>query len=316
VAFHGAPDSFAIVSRPKPVHRSRPSISATRAAARVALVTCAELPDLDPDDHHLARALEARGISVEAAVWDAPVDWSAYDLAILRSPWDYPERRDEFVAWARGVPRLANRAEVVEWNTDKRYLATLAEAGVRVVPTTWVTAPGQWHPADTGEIVVKPVIGAGSRDTGRYDLARADQHARAVAHVERLVAAGRAVMVQPYLAAVDTHGETALLYFDGTYSHAIRKGAMLTGPDEGVEGLYKPEEITPREATPAERAVADAVLAALPFAVPLYARVDLLPGLDGEPTLIELELTEPSLFLAYAEGAADRLADQIIATLS
>jgi glutathione synthase/RimK-type ligase-like ATP-grasp enzyme len=300
------------------VHQSRPSIFATRAAARVALVTCGELPDLDPDDHLLVDALAARGIGAEPAVWDAPVDWAGFDLAILRSPWDYPERRAEFVAWARSVPSLANPADVVEWNTDKRYLATLAAAGVPVVPTTWVTEAAEataWQPPGAGEIVIKPVVGAGSRDTGRYDVAVPDERALAVAHVARLVAGGRAVMVQPYLPAIDTAGETALLYFGGVYSHAIRKGPMLTGPDVGVAGLYKLEEITPREPTPAELAVAGRVLAALPFPVPLYARVDLVPGLDGEPTLIELELTEPSLFFAHAEGAADRLAARIAAAL-
>ena len=296
------------------VHHSRPSISATRAAARVALVTCAELPDLDPDDRLLAEALTARGVQVEAAVWDAAVDWSACDLALLRSPWDYAQRLAEFLAWARGVPRLVNPAEVVEWNTDKRYLETLAAAGVPVVPTTWVTAPGTWRPADTGELVVKPVVGAGSIDSGRYDLAVPAERDLAVAHVTRLVSAGRPVMVQPYLAAIDTDGETALLYFDGTFSHAIRKGPMLTGPDEPVEGLYKPEEISTREPTPEQLAVAGKVLAALPFPVPLYARVDLVPGPDGEPVLLELELTEPSLFLAHADGAAERLAALIAAT--
>ena len=47
----------------------------------------------------------------------------------------------------------------------------------------------------------------------------------------------------------------------------------------------------------------------------LYARVDLIPGPDGEPMLIELELTEPSLFLRQSPGAAERLAEAIIARL-
>src|SRR5207253_10320166 len=97
---------------------------ATRATARVALVTCTELADLDPDDRLLLDPLVELGISAEPAIWDDPaVDWDSFDLAVLRSTWDYALRRDEFVAWAAGVPRLANHAEVVAWNTDKRYLA-------------------------------------------------------------------------------------------------------------------------------------------------------------------------------------------------
>ncbi|GAA1791440.1 hypothetical protein GCM10009682_11810 [Luedemannella flava] len=236
---------------------------------------------------------------------------------MLRSPWDYSRRRDEFVAWAATVPALANPAATVAWNTDKRYLAELAAAGVPVVPTTWLS-PGDpvELPAD-GEWVIKPAVSAGSVDTGRYNLTDPSHRALALSHVARLVEAGRVTMLQPYLPAVDTYGETALLYLGGRYSHAIRKGPMLDGPDLGVEGLYKEEAITPRTPTDAERAVADAVLAAVPGGADhlLYARVDLIPGPDGSPLLVELELTEPSLFLGYADGAADRLATAITGTL-
>nr|WP_199853548.1 hypothetical protein [Plantactinospora sp. BC1] len=297
---------------------------ATRGEPRVALITCAELPGLDPDDRLLLDPLAERGIRVEAAVWDDPeVDWAGYALAVLRSPWDYPPRRAEFVAWAETVPRLANPADLVRWNTDKRYLREFAEAGLPTVPTSWLAPDTAWAlPAVPGEYVLKPVVGAGSLDTGRYDLADAEHRELAVAHVKRLQAAGRWVMVQPYLAAVDTAGETALLFVAGPdglrFSHAIRKGPMLVGPDYGVEGLFRPEEITPRTPAEAELALAERVLAALPGGPgrPLYARVDLIPGPDGAPVLVEVELTEPSLFLAHAPGAADRIADAIAARLA
>jgi glutathione synthase/RimK-type ligase-like ATP-grasp enzyme len=284
----------------------------------VALVTCAYLPGLDPDDRLLAAALAARGARVEAAVWDdGAVDWSGYDLAVLRSTWDYPRRAGEFVAWARTVPRLANPAGVVAWNSDKRYLGRLAAAGVPVVPTTWITPDAPWTPTE-GEIVVKPAVSAGGIDTGRYDLADPAQRDLAAGHVARLQAAGRLVMVQPYLGAVDTAGETAVLFLGGRYSHAIRKGPLLTGPDLGVDGLFRQEDVAAREPAPAERALADRALGALPFPVTdlLYARVDLVPGPTGEPVVIEVELVEPSLFLAHADGAADRLAAAVLAALA
>jgi glutathione synthase/RimK-type ligase-like ATP-grasp enzyme len=287
---------------------------ATRATARVALVTCAELPDLDPDDRLLLAPLADRGLRADAVVWDDPaVDWSAYDLVVLRSPWDYVGRRDAFVAWAAGVPALVNPADVVAWNTDKHYLAELAAAGLPVVPTTWVAPDDAWPVPGTGGYVIKPVVGAGSLDAGRYDLGRPDERRLAEAHVDRLRAAGRTVMIQPYLAAVDTYGETALLFARGAYSHAIRKGPMLTGPDSVEPGLYRPEQITPRTPTEAERDVAGRVLAAVPGGADRlpYARVDLIPGPDGAPVLVELELTEPSLFLGTADGAPERFADAI-----
>jgi hypothetical protein len=213
---------------------------------------------------------------------------------------------------------LANDATVVAWNTDKQYLRELGAAGVPMVDTSWVAPGDSWAAPSAGEWVVKPAVSAGSVDTGRYDLAAAEQRSLAVAQVRRLQAAGRLVMVQPYLDAVDSAGETALLHVDGAYSHAIRKGPMLTGPDAGVEGLYKAEHIQPREPTEAEYAVASAVLSfvAERFGMPLYARVDLIPDAYGQPRLIELELTEPSLFLGYAPGAADRLAAAIAARAS
>lgn len=276
---------------------------------KLALATCTALADLDPDDRHVIAPLAARGIEAVARAWDDPaVDWAGYDLVVLRSTWNYPERRDEFVDWARSVPRLVNPADVIAWNTDKRYLGRL---DVPVVPTAYVE-PGQAFRPPSGDYVVKPTISVGSRDTGRYTDADGD---RAQALVDRLHAAGRTAMIQPYLDAVDTYGETALLYFAGRFSHAVRKGPMLDGPDARVEGLYKDEQISPRIPTAAERAVGDKVVAALDPGV-LYARVDLIPGADGSPTVVELELTEPSLFLGYSAGAPDRFAEAIAARLA
>jgi hypothetical protein len=285
---------------------------------RVALVTCTEVADLDPDDRLVVSPLAARGVHAEPVVWDADdVDWSAYDLAVLRSTWDYPPRRQRFLAWARTVRGLANPADIVEWNTDKRYLADLAAAGLPVVPTTWLVPGQSWTLPVSGGYVIKPSVGVGSLNTERYDLSDAAERRRAGSHVERLHAARRDVMIQPYLSDVETRGETALLYLGGEYSHAVRKGPMLTQHDAGGHSLYRPEQITPREPAATERAVAERVLAAVPggAAQLLYARVDLISGPDGDPVLLELELTEPSLYLAYGSGAPDRFADATVSRL-
>lgn len=292
----------------------------TGRGSRVALVTCAVFPDLWSDDHLLRDALRERGVAVEAIRWDDPeADWAGYDLTVIRSPWDYTDRPEAFLAWARSVPRLANPADIVVWNTDKRYLGDLASAGVPIIPTEYVS-PGQiWTPPADGEWVVKPTVSAGSRDTARYLLP--GQAGEAAAHVERLTGAGRIAMVQPYLSAVDTEGETAVLCTPDeggelTFSHGIRKAAMLT-----VRGDVKvdvgSERITPRTPSPAELDLAERVLRVVPGGPErlLYARVDLIPGPDGTPLLIELELTEPSLFLSHAPGAAERLADAILARI-
>ncbi|GIF07227.1 ATP-grasp domain-containing protein [Actinoplanes siamensis] len=288
--------------------------------ARVALVTCSAFPDLWEDDRPLRDALRARGVAVDVVRWDdADADWTVYDLTVIRSPWDYVARHDQFVAWARSVPRLANPGDVIAWNTDKRYLGELAAAGVPVIPTGFVGPGETWTPPATGQWVVKPTVSAGSQDTARYDFP--DQLGAARAHVTRLTAAGRTAMIQPYLSAVATAGETAVLCLpdaagDLTFSHAIRKGPMLTrtGEHEIDPGS---EDITARTPSEAELAVARAALAAIPGGTKrlLYARIDVIPGPDGAPQLVELELTEPALFLSFAPTAANRLADGILARL-
>lgn len=284
---------------------------------RIALVSSREALALDEDMPPLAAALRAQGVEVGTPSWDdAAVDWSRYDLAVLRSTWDYVDRVDEFLAWADCCAtrtRLVNSPAVVRWNTDKHYLRDLAQAAVPVVPTHFVE-PGSRAPVELDrflakrgcdEFVVKPAIGAGSRDAARY--CRGDR-VRAGAHLQALLDAGRSAMLQPYLARVDEHGETAAIYLGGQYSHAIRKGPLLRVGDALVAGLFAPEQITVRAADAGELRVAEAALAAIPFERPTYARVDMIRDDRGEPLVLELELTEPSLFLAHAPGAAERYA--------
>lgn len=240
-------------------------------------------------------------------VWDDPaVDWGAFGLVVVRSPWDYTDRRDAFVAWAESVGegRLHNPPDVIRWNTDKRYLADLDAAGLPVVPTTFLE-PGAPVVLPDGPCVVKPAISAGSRDTASH---RHPEPARE--HAQALLDEGRVVMVQPYVADIDEHGETALIYFDGAFDHAIRKAPILTGGAAPVEGLFAPERIEPREPRPEERAVGDHVVAEVErrFGRLLYTRIDLV---GSDPMVLELELTEPSLFFAHAEGAAERYAAAI-----
>lgn len=270
----------------------------------VALATAGEVPELDDEGQLLRDALVSAGFDAVPAIWNAEVDWSAFDLVIVRNTWDYTDHLTDFLAWARhvdSVSRLLNSPDIIEWNTDKRYLRDLAEQGLPAVPTQFLS-PGDSTEHDYlhTEHVVKPVVSAGSRNTLRLT---ADESDRSRAHAQTLLDAGLHVMVQPYLDQVDELGETALLFFDGQFSHAMRKGPLLPRQMDLVEGLFAPEDMAPRDASPQEREIADRVLAGIPSHLtadgpPLYARVDLLPSPDG-PQLLELELTEPSLFLDH-----------------
>ncbi len=276
---------------------------------RIALATAVAMDAADADEELLMEHLP----DAELAAWDDPhVDWSRFDIVILRSTWNYTDHLDEFLEWidrVSAVTRLVNPASVVRWNTDKRYLGQLAAAGIRVVPTVYVE-PGDEIPADalTGHVVVKPTVGAGSKGAALFR----DDAAAAEAHLRSLHRDGRVAMVQPYLDGVDTAGETALIYVGGAFSHAARKAAILSKEMSWSTGLYADEKVVPTTASAQERDIADRIVAALATLVPggadiAYARVDLLPTPDG-PVLLELELTEPSLFLACEASAAERTA--------
>jgi len=271
-------------------------------SARIAIVTTVELPVPDADEEMLLPYLP----EAELAAWDDPaVDWASYEVAILRSTWNYHAHLPEFLAWAEEtsrVARLHNPVEIIRWNTDKKYLLELAEKGVPIVPTTFVD-PGQIAPALDlrGRVVVKPSVGAGSAGAKLFR----DDAAAAAAHLAGLHAAGKTAMIQPYIDGVDTHGETAMMYVGGRFSHAANKAAILSRDMSWSTGIYADEKVGPAEATAEQRRLADNVLADMPALA--YARVDVVPGPDG-PLLLELEVTEPSLFLGLDPDAPERAA--------
>lgn len=278
-------------------------------AARIALATSAEHATLTDDDRLLFAPLGRRGIEAVPHVWTGPPA-VGFDLVVVRSTWDYVPQRERFLAWADGCARLRNPASILRWNTDKRYLHALAAAGVPVVPTRFV-APGEAYEPPGVEHVVKPTVSAGTRDTARFGAGAP----ASCAHVAALHRQGRTAMVQPYVASVDARGETALVYFGGELSHVLHKPALLPRGAAAIAGLGSRSLVRPHAASADERAVAERVLDAVPGgrAALTYARVDLVAGDDGAPMLLELEATEPCLYLALDDGAADRFAAAIAA---
>ncbi len=279
----------------------------------LALVTAREARDKDEDMPILSAALASRGMDHRIVDWDDPdIDFAQFHCVLIRSTWDYTDRLPEFLRWADRVAActaLQNPLPVVAWNTHKGYLLELASNGVPIVPTTMVRVGQPMPLPGAGELVVKPAVSAGSRGARRF----VGDPVGAMRHGEALLAQGRDVLVQPYLDRVDSLGETSLLYFNGVFSHAIRKGPLLTPNGEPTRALFAAEHITPRTPSAEELATGAKVLAALPFAMPLYARVDLLQNPQGEPQLLELELTEPSLFFHTAERAVASFVDALLA---
>lgn len=283
---------------------------------RIALVTCRTGPEVaeDRDLPGLVRALEEAGAEASAEVWDdGEVDWSGFDLAVIRSTWDYSWRAAEFTAWAERcgtLTRLANPADVVRWNTDKRYLGELAAAGVPVVDTRYLAPGDALDLPDDHEYVVKPTSGAGARFAARYTP---DEHDTAVRHLRRMHAEGFTAMVQPYVRGIDTAGERALQYFGGSLLHASRKGPVLAPGTPYDQRKVAHPGLTAWTPTLEEAAIARKALASVPGRPELlYARVDLVDGEDGRPRVMELELVEPNLFLWLHPESEQYVVEEIL----
>lgn len=290
----------------------------TSRSPRVALVTCAAYPDLYEDDRLLVPALAALGVASQPAIWSDPaVDWAAFDALVMRTPWDYFERTAEFRPWldariaAGGL--LCNAGDVLEWNYDKRYLQDLDAAGVPLVPTVYV-APGET--ADVAalarargwdEVVVKPTVSGGAYRTHRFRVDDAAAYAGEVAGI----LADRGLLVQPFLPEILSDGELSLLFFDGAFSHAVRKRAR---PGEyrvqfSFGGTTETVDVAPD-------LVAQARACALTApSRPVYARVDGVV-IGGRFLLMELEVFEPLMFLAAHPEAPARFARAIAGRLA
>lgn len=283
---------------------------------RIALVTCRPGPDIseDRDLPGLVRALREAGAEASAEVWDDDgVDWARFDLVVIRSTWDYSWRSAEFTAWAErcgALTRLANPADVVRWNTDKRYLGDLAKAGVPVVDTRYIAAGDPLDLPHDREYVVKPTSGAGARFAARYTP---DEHDTAVRQLRRMHAEGFTAMVQPYMRGIETAGERALQFFGGNLLHASRKGPVLAPGTPYDQRKVAHPGLTDWTPSLADTALARRALAFVPGRPELlYARVDVVDDEDGQPRVMELELVEPNLFLWLHPESVPRVVEELL----
>lgn len=277
--------------------------------AKIALATCSRLPQLDDDERRLLNELRMRGADVAPLVWTDPGGWDDVRLCVLRCVWDYHHQRERFLDWYEDLAMTAqvwNPLEVVRWNTDKTYLRDLAMKGIETVPTIFVE-PGSG--ADVGgsmrargweEIVIKPAVSADGFETKRIasgDIAEGQRH------LDELLARGVA-MVQPFYPEVLAGGEHCVVVLDGDISHAVHKTSIFTPGfvDDPVRHTPTRHEMT------FAHDVMD-VVRDLGYET-LYARVDIVEH-DGVLALMELELTEPSLYYTHGGPDLSRFADKI-----
>ena len=275
------------------------------------LVTCLDMPEPDHDEQPLLDALAAAGVEARMAAWDDPdVDWSASKLTVLRSTWNYADDREGFIRWAQRTSSestvLRNPLSAVIPNTHKSYLATLERAELPVVPTRWFARGGSPATSDTlralpwRHVVAKPAVGGGSSGVRAFDLDDDAGLEAAAAHVQGLQATGE-VLVQPRLQSIVERGERDVVWISGECTHVVTKLSRLEDEHERAAGVDAP---TPEEVALATRALR--TIPAYHAQELLYARVDLAEDELGTLRIVELELVEPSLFVAMHEPAMER----------
>lgn len=283
---------------------------------KIALVTARQRPEVnvDYDMPLLHEAVMEAGADAAVTAWDDPdVDWADFDLAVIRSTWDYSWRVDAFLAWVDRVSsltHLANPREVIHWNAHKEYLCVLADHHVPVAATRYLHPGDPIELPDDTQFVIKPAVGGGARYAAMY--LPTDREA-AAAHVRHMHADNLTAMVQDYLHQIDRSGERALVFVQGELLHAVRKRAVLEPGlryDQRRDGHPGLTQWTP---TPEELALAQRALAVAPCQDRLlYARVDLV-GDPGElPTITELELVEPRLYLNVHPASMPKVASAIV----
>jgi glutathione synthase/RimK-type ligase-like ATP-grasp enzyme len=286
-------------------------VSADSSRPVVLLATCSLLPDGEEwtGTNHLLPAFSERGVEARWVLWDdAEVDWSE-GLVAVRSTWDYEQRREEFLNWARSLPSMLNSAAIFTWNTNKTYLPQLAEAGVPVVPTVVVGERDDLPEAikQYGSAVVKPTVGAGGRGVVVFHGVPEDLESSGLE-------AGPWV-VQPLVESVRTEGESSVFVIDGQVVSQARKipAAGEIRVHEQYGGTTVAVDVTDEAAALARRTV-EAASALLGECLD-YARVDQMRLSDGTLAVSELEVTEPGLYLEILPGNAAAFADLAVSRL-
>ncbi len=284
--------------------------------ARIAFLTLEDRTGFVIDDALAIDEVRSRGHEVDEVPWSQPgVDWLRYALVVIRTPWDYTLRPEAFLEVLARVESLGvaleNPRSVVAWNLHKGYLRDLENRGVCIVPTMWGQGAHSLRALRDHQMtlpfVLKPVIGAGARDTFVIDASTDDA---AMEHVSSLYTS-REWMAQPFVRSVLEEGEYSVFYFSGVLSHAIVKtpkpGDFRVQEEHGgiIRAVEPPLDV---------RAAADRALESLPESL-LQARIDLVRLEDGTLALIEAEVIEPSLYFRMHPDAPRNFADALEARL-
>lgn len=274
---------------------------------KIAIATYNKLPDLTENDRLLIPIFEAKGHTIVPEIWDNPeVDWTTYDLVLIRSTWDYYLKPEAFKNWIskfeNSKTRLINSPKIVLKNSHKFYLKELSEKGVNIIPTLFSSDKIELQTTKTWEkVVIKPAVSAGSHETEIFKTAKLSQEV-----LDTKIGDGD-WLIQPFLEEIKSAGEISMLFFGGEFSHAIQKvpksGDFRVQKQFGAQYLnYEPTvelisiaknivEIAGKEST--------------------YARIDGVMTQNGF-LLMEVEMIEPDLFFEHAPEGPSRFVEAVI----
>lgn len=279
----------------------------------VAFLSMSDLGDFFVYDDLLIPHFADAGWKVTSVPWRDKTDWDAFDAVIVRSPWDYQQSPDAFLACLRRIEasqaHLDNPLALMEWNLQKTYLKDMAAKGVTTLPTRWdsgyslASVRASFSEFDTQTLIVKPTLSANADDTFRLESADASNRADELSQLY----AGRDIMIQPFVEEVLHEGEYSLFYFNGEYSHAIlktpKRGDFRVQEEHGG-GL---QSVIP-DASMLQ--ACKQALQAMPTDA-LYARVDLI-RYQHQWAIMELELIEPSLYFNLDEASQSRFVNAFL----
>jgi glutathione synthase/RimK-type ligase-like ATP-grasp enzyme len=263
------------------------------------------------EDTDVLTYLQNKGLHIEKVVWDDPnIQWSEYKAIILKAPWDYHEKYTQFISWLdqlqnEGIP-VWNEVDTVKWNSDKYYLADIAQKGLPVIPTRYIhqleEVKESWFEG-SDKWVIKPCISAGAKNTILFNVS---QWTEIATNLESWLQE-EPYMLQPYVKEIQ-NGEWSLLFFGGKYSHSLLKTPK--DADFRVQH-YLGGKVDYQTASSDLIQQAQRYIDAFASNT-LYARVDGVL-INGVFHLMELELIEPYLFI---NGEESRLEAYYQAVLS
>ncbi len=312
----------------------------------IALATCSKHPLWVPDEAPLIDALRALDLNVVPLIWDDPLPVSTdpfnkdplnkIDACVIRTTWDYSEHHSDFLAWANTLHQqvpLWNSSHILAWNADKHYLQWFETQNLPVVPSFFVrpdqfkqTAPALDPPLfeqlklfcrQSTQWVLKPTVSASGNNTFVFNdfdsLYQALQTYFKQNHTHNI-----AMMIQPFLPTIQTHGEISVILIEGRFAHAVIKtpGSDEFRIQEHLGGQTRYTSVS-REFTLMSEALLSRTAAFL-GEVPLYGRLDFMAKSKDSTLqnasdwlLSEMELIEPSLYLSHHPETGTQLAKAI-----